>query len=75
MSEINVPKAPAGKPSICEIASEFAPPGTRAVVQGVCRHVLGQEKVITHEDKGITCFNETDWWGNQKNYCVPKGEK
>jgi hypothetical protein len=55
--------------TICEFISEFAPPGTKKLTNGLCHNLTGNGKVEVYRDKDVTCVKETDLLGSQKYYC------
>ena len=55
--------------TICDIASEFAPPGTKKIANGVCKNLTGSSRSTSSDKSGITCVTETGWLGGQKTTC------
>ena len=54
--------------TICELASEFTPPGTQGIVRGTCKKLTGSDKVTTTTKKA-TCTTTTTWFGCDTTHC------
>lgn len=69
--ETAVPNSDQLEKTICEIASEFAPPGTKGLVRGTCLNLLDAESSVS-ESNDTVCVTTTDWLGHDTTTCSRK---